>query len=118
MPRVLELGSHHELIQMENEAGAYLRMVQLQQIAQKEAPESFDRPLIARSDHKIKSSTSPYTSRSRSWQGSPVMEKIHIDNEAFFDFEMQPHVDGDGKKIEKFNLACSKSMAFGANECS
>ncbi|KAG5521975.1 hypothetical protein RHGRI_034258 [Rhododendron griersonianum] len=100
--RVLESGSHDELIQMETEGGAYLRMVQLQQRAQKEAPESFDHPSNARSDHEIKSSTSLYTSRSPSWQGSPVMEKIHIDNEALsFDFEMQPHVEDDGESLKK-----------------
>ncbi|KAH7856974.1 hypothetical protein Vadar_007449 [Vaccinium darrowii] len=99
--RVLESGSHDELMQMKNEGGAYSRMVELQQIEQqKEASESFDHLPNARSNLKIKISPSFCTSRSPTWQGSPVMVKTQVESEAFSS-EMQPQVDSDGENLKK-----------------
>ncbi|KAH7857236.1 hypothetical protein Vadar_010449 [Vaccinium darrowii] len=99
--RVLESGSHDELMQMKNEGGAYSRMVELQQIEEhKEASENFDHLSKAESNLKIKSSPSFYPSRSPTWQGSPVMVKTQVESEAF-SFEMQPQVDSDGENLKK-----------------
>ncbi|KAH7856813.1 hypothetical protein Vadar_005798 [Vaccinium darrowii] len=99
--KVLESRSHDELMKLKDEGGAYSRMVELQQIVEKkEAIESFYHPSNAGSNLKIKSSPSSYTSRSPSWQGSPVMEKIHIEDEAF-SFEMQPQVDIEAENLKK-----------------
>ncbi|KAH7857522.1 hypothetical protein Vadar_013626 [Vaccinium darrowii] len=102
--RVLESGSHDELMQITNEGGAYLRMVQLQQSAtQKQVNGNSDHPSNARSHHRINSFSSCHISsyKALSMQGSsPVMENIHVDSEAL-SFEVQPHVDSGGENMKK-----------------
>ncbi|XP_052184670.1 putative multidrug resistance protein [Diospyros lotus] len=97
--KVVESGSHDELMQLNNgEGGAYFRMVKLQQsVTQNEASTGTYHTQGARSHHRTKSSPSLRTHAARpSLQGSPAYSfSPTISISETLSTEMPPRVDGD-----------------------